>query len=54
VSPRAGGDRGNTDPVLDPDFPRISAADLSLPEPPDQTELPVEGEQPEPEQVEAP
>jgi hypothetical protein len=54
VSPRAGGGRGDTDPVLDDDFPRISAADLSLPEPPDQTELPVEAEQSEPEQVEVP
>jgi hypothetical protein len=54
MSPRTTRGSGDTDPVADDDFPRISAADLSLPEPPDQTELPEEGEQPEPEQVEAP
>jgi hypothetical protein len=36
------------DPVLDDDFPRIGEAEVSLPTPPDQDELP-EGEQPEPE-----
>ena len=54
MSPEGRRGPGDTDPVLDDDFPRISAADLTLPEPPDQTELPVAGEQDEPEQVEAP
>jgi hypothetical protein len=40
------------DPVLDPAFPRISAADGSLPVPPDEYDQPDEGEQPEPEDVE--
>ena len=39
------------DPVLDDDFPRIGEAELSLPTPPEQDELP-EGEQPEPEPLE--
>jgi hypothetical protein len=39
------------DPVLDDSFPRISEAELSLPLPPEQDELP-EGEQPEPEPLE--
>jgi hypothetical protein len=47
-------DVNDTDPVLDDDFPRIVAADFSLPEPPDVIELPERGEQPEPEQVEMP
>jgi hypothetical protein len=54
VSPETRRDRGDKDPVADDDFPRISAADHSLPEPPDQTELPERGEQPEPEHVEVP
>ncbi len=41
------------DPVLDDDFPRINEAELSLPTPPEQDELP-EGEQPEPEPLEEP
>jgi hypothetical protein len=44
----------DTDPALDDDFPRIVAADFSLPEPPDVIELPERGEQPEPEQLEVP
>jgi hypothetical protein len=39
------------DPVLDDDFPRISEAEMSLPTPPEQDELP-EGPQPEPEPLE--
>jgi hypothetical protein len=43
-----------TDPVQDDDFPRITAADPSLPTPPDQEGPPERGEQPEPEQMEMP
>ena len=46
-------DANGIDPVLDDDFPRISEADMSLPTPPEQDELP-EGEQPEPEPLEEP
>jgi hypothetical protein len=45
-------DMDDTDPVQDDDFPRITEADPSLPEAPDQEQLPEQGEQPEPEQVE--
>jgi hypothetical protein len=47
-------DVNDTDPVLDDDFPRITAVDPSLPIPPVQDDVPVRGEQPEPEQVEMP
>ncbi|HEY3200263.1 MAG TPA: hypothetical protein VGK55_06955 [Actinomycetes bacterium] len=43
-----------TDPVQDEGFPRITEPDPSLPEPLDQDELPEQGDQPEPEQVEEP
>jgi len=41
------------DPVLDDNLQRIGEAELSLPLPPEQDELP-EGEQPEPEPLEEP
>jgi hypothetical protein len=44
----------DADPVLDDAFPRITGADPSLPDPPEQEELPEEGEQPEPEHIEEP
>ncbi|HEY7606516.1 MAG TPA: hypothetical protein VID07_07070 [Actinomycetes bacterium] len=44
-------DADDIDPVLDDDFPRIAEAELSLPLPPEQDELP-EGMQPEPELLE--
>jgi hypothetical protein len=44
----------DTDPVVDDDFPRISEPDSSLPIPPDEEDLPEQGEQPEPEQMEEP
>jgi hypothetical protein len=53
TSSDANDDDLDIDPVLDDDFPRISDAEMSLPVPPEQDELP-EGEQPEPEPLEEP